>query len=111
MPYLKPKQQSQPVQNKPRNDIGSSLNEIGNTFGDIRQNMPHIVIGGNKIGTDKPNRNQVPEIKPYSPNPYAHNSGLQAPYDNKYVNYAFYIVIALVIGYAAYRLLMMFISG
>ena len=90
-----------------RTDIGSSLNEIGNTFSQIRSNMPRIIIGNQGIST---NTQKVQNNQPISPRIAPLNDKKTGFDPSKIFNYAFWVMIGLVFGYAAYRLIMMFIG-
>ena len=93
MGYLK----NNNYQNQNR-DINNSLNQMGNTFNDIRTSIPHIYIGKDGLSTKKTENIRKEEDK-------------YEKWINKSRNIGFLIAVSLVVIYAAYRIIKLVIGG
>ena len=94
-----------PIQQSRQGNLGTQFEEIGNTFSGI--NIPHIIIGNEGITTNKqiPRKNYQNNQMNYQNN---QNQNYQETWVDKYADkikqWALYVCISLVVGYAVWRI-------
>lgn len=118
-----------PINQNQMGNLGNQFEQIGNTFQDIRSNIPHLYISKQGISTDQaqnpyPNQNmspqplKMPQNTHYNPNlpqpiqqnqPYFNPNLEPDDFYTKLRKWGIWFLVSVVICYAGYRIILSFL--